>query len=194
MNVHIEKFLKDVFAMNENDINIVSADGAHPANSQLLKARSPIFRSMLTLTMKEAVTKEIKMINFNGAAVSALIGYIQTCSLPSPPSNWNSIIILLQICELADQYVLPDLLNHTKTLLLNFVNSLSTAVDVWCVLHSTKYGLVVKEEILRKCQQALTDVMWAKKAKDKNISLDSIPIEVKEAMFDFLMKFAKCVD
>lgn len=170
MNAHSEQFLKDVqifFKMNvdEFDITVVGSDNKElKANSTILKARSEVFRTMLTRNMKEANNKKIIMSEFDSSTISPLLDYIHFTTLPSSPSNVATLQALFELCYLARLYQVEQLLSHITQLIIQYSSQFAQAVEVWWVIRKSHYA-GNNNNFLNTCQNTITRSITSKTAK-----------------------------
>uniref|UniRef100_A0A7S0B847 BTB domain-containing protein n=1 Tax=Pyrodinium bahamense TaxID=73915 RepID=A0A7S0B847_9DINO len=96
-----ELLLQGTFA----DLKIEAAGGEFQAHSVVLAARSPVFRSMLSLHLREGLSRRIALPHFSVAAVKLLLSFVYAGDVQ--PKELETRDVAVELLDAAREFELP---------------------------------------------------------------------------------------
>eukprot|EP00877_Chromochloris_zofingiensis_P008521 jgi/Chrzof1/3922/Cz13g13150.t1 len=107
----VERILVD---SKYQDVVFKCKDGNVSSNRAYLAARCDYFDRLLYGSFGEGGSSEIYLPQASVSALRHVIEYLHTGKLPGPEIDW---MVLLETCSLAQQYMLPEVVNHVAACL-----------------------------------------------------------------------------
>lgn len=183
--IHIEEFARHLKNIGDVDITINGSGGSFGVNGAILKARSDVFRKMLSAWTKENKSKVIDMPSYSIDSLRIFFDYVMFIKLP--PLNMN-IQTTVDILELADAYefaLLGTWINE------NYARTYSGAIEILkrCkVAHTFNYALdVVVSNIIGKVERGYSNTKVIRNI-DHCVTLDEIPMPLRSEILGAILK------